>query len=598
MRATTQEIIDDLRRRGAERSDVELKSAAGGLPKSLRETISAFANGSGGTILLGVEDDLSLADIDPEALRSGLARMAAQDMEPAVRGELEIDAVDDGQRVVRFDVPESPLSQKPCFVQTKGKYGGSYLRVGDGDHRLTDYEVDRLMENRQQPRHDRDIVPEASLDDLDSTLLDPYLERMRTSRPRAFRGMGREDMMRNTGIARNENDKLRPTLAGLLVFGHYPQRYFPQLFVSVVVVPGTSMGELGPNGERFLDNRTLEGPLPEMAADAVSALTRHLSRAAVMNGGHRIERLEYPIEVVRELIVNALMHRDYSPQSLGAQVQVELYADRLVVRSPGGFYGAIDPADFGAPDISSSRNELIAKLLADTPLPGSGHMVAENRGSGIPQVMRALNRAGMAPPTFRADLRRVEVTVPQHALLTPEVLTWISSLHEDNLTDAQVQALALLRNGQQVRNQTLQGWGLHPTDATRDLTNLVQRGLADKVGDRRFASYTLASRLYRGDIIQAEREQEGFAQQPGVDIPTGPDLTARQEHILSLFADGQPLRTAQIVDSLPVGYGATLNDINILLEHGLLNATAPPRSKLRAYVRAAPRQSSEPVDER
>lgn len=597
MRATTQEILDDLRRRGAERSDVELKSAAGGLPKSLRETISAFANGSGGTIILGVEDDLSLARIDPEALRSGLARMAAQDMEPAVRGEMEIDTVDEGQRVVRFDVPESPLSQKPCFVQAKGKYGGSYLRVGDGDHRLTDYEVDRLMENRQQPRHDRIVVPEASLDDLDSALLDPYLERMSTSRPRAFREMTRDDMLRNTGIAGTEDEELRPTLAGLLVFGRYPQAYFPQLFVSVVVVPGTAMGEPGPNGERFLDNRTLEGPLPEMAADAVSVLARHLSRAAVMEEGHRVERLEYPIEVIRELIVNALMHRDYSPQSLGAQVQVELYADRLVVRSPGGFYGAVDPADFGAPDISSSRNELIAKLLADTPLPTSNHMVAENRGSGIPQVMRALNRAGMAPPTFRADLRRVEVTVPQHALLTPEVLVWISSLHEDDLTDAQVQALALLRDGQEVRNQTLQGWGLHPTDATRDLTNLVQRGLAEKVGDRRFASYTLASRLCQRDVIQDERQPERLTQKPGVELPSGPDLTPRQEQILSLLADGQPLRTAQIADALPVGYGATLKDINVLLEHGLLNATAPPRSKLRAYVRTAPGRLSEPADQ-
>lgn len=568
MSETTQDLIDDLRRRAAERADVELKAANGGLPKALRDTISAFANGTGGTVLLGVSDDFQPIDIDVVAIRTAAAQMVADELEPPVRAEIEIDVIDGSHKVVRLDVPESPLAEKPCFIKTKGKYGGSYVRTGEGDHKLTNYEVDRLLENRQQPRHDRAVVPEAVLDDLDGSLLDPYLERMRASRPRAFRGMTRDDMLRNTGIAAVHEGQLHPTLAGLAVFGRYPQQYFPQLFVSFVVIPGTVMGDPGPNGERFLDNRTLEGPIPEMAADAVSAISRHLSRAAIMDHGQRVERLEYPIEVLRELVVNALMHRDYSPQAQGSQVQVELYADRLVVRSPGGFYGAIDPAEFGAPDISSSRNELLAKLLADTALPGSEHMVAENRGSGIPQVMRALNRAGMAPPAFHADLRRVEVTVPQHALLTPEVVAWIGSLHEDGLTEAQVQALALLHDGQTVRNQTLQGWGVHPSDATRDLTNLVQRDLAQKEGDRKWASYTLAPRL--------QKDAAG----PEWDAPS---ITQRQQDILALFGEGIALTATEVAEALPVGYGATIKDINALLAAGALEATAPARSKFRAY---------------
>ncbi|SIN16720.1 Uncharacterised protein [Mycobacteroides abscessus subsp. abscessus] len=191
-------------------------------------------------------------------------------------------------------------------------------------------------------------------------------------------------------------------------------------------------------------------------------------------------------------------------------------------------------------------------------------MVAENRGSGIPGVMRALNRAGMAPPTFRADLRRVEVTVPQHALLTPEVRAWIGSLNQEGLTEAQVRALALLREGHRVRNQTLQGWGMHPADATRDLTNLVQRGLAEKVGERMFTTNVLASEL-----------------------AVAPEERPRQQRILSLFSQGEALTRAQIADELPVGPGATLNDINALIRYGYLYATARARSKRRSYTRTS-----------
>lgn len=568
---------------GGEPSTVELKAAAGGLPKSTSETISAFANAQGGTILLGLDDLAQPVDIDADGLRDALAGMAADKMQPPVRAEVEIDVVDGDRRVVRMDVSEARMEDKPVHVVARGQYGGPFVRGGDGDRRLTGYEVNRLVENRTRPTHDRSIVPEATAEDLDPDLIGPYLERLRLTNPRTFSALEDDQALRSTGVLREHEGTLVPTLAGLLTFGRHPQQFLPQLFISVVVHPGNEVGELGPRGERFLDNRQIDGPVPIMAAEATSTITRHMARASLMRDGQRTERFEYPLEVVRELIANALMHRDYSPESVGTQVQVELFPDRLVVRSPGGVYGPVDPQEFGAPDVSSSRNALLAKMLSETRLPASQFMVAENRGSGIPTIMRALNAAGMAPPTFAVNLRKVEVTVPHHALLNHEVLEWIRSLGHEGLTDAQVQALALLHEGTPVRNQTLQGWGLHPADATRELTDLVSRGVAEKIGDRRHATYRLAGTEQRPPQPTLNLTFDDAPWTGGQVDSRKPAGDARQQEILSLLAQNGEMSAKQLTDSVNVGYRTTLNAINELIRVGKVEGTAPPRSRNRAY---------------
>lgn len=122
-----------------------------------------------------------------------------------------------------------------------------------------------------------------------------------------------------------------------------------------------------------------------------------MTRAAHVTGVGRRDRYEYPVEVIRELIVNAVMHRDYSPLARGSQVQVELYPDRLTVRSPGGIFGAVDVAQFGSSGVTSSRNATLARLLSDLTISKSQESVCENRGSGIPTIMTSLRTAGMAP---------------------------------------------------------------------------------------------------------------------------------------------------------------------------------------------------------
>lgn len=572
----TVDLVGDLRRRGAETTGVEVKSARRGVPRSVRETLSALSNGRGGVIILGLSEDLGFSpveDFDAQAIRDGVAGMAANDLTPPVRGLIEIEEVD-GARVVRVDVPELDVLEKPCFVTTQGEYGGSYVRSGDGDRRLTRYEVTQLLANRGQPRVDLEVVSEAEPSDLDERMVAQLLGRVRERQPRAFADVTDQDALERLGVLRSDEGSPQPTAAGLLCLGRYPQQHFPQLNVTFVALPGLVMGQTSSSGQRFLDNVTCDGPLPSVVEQAVRAVERNMTRSAVIRGAGRTDRYEYPLDVVRELIVNAVMHRDYSALARGTQVQVELYPDRLVVRSPGGLFGTVDPAQFGAPDVTSSRNAVLARLLSEIALPGTSNPVCENRGSGIPAVMASLKAAGMSPPEFDVSFSRVEVVVPHHALLDESTLSWLAALGQSGLTDGQAMALAMMHTGREVSNETLRGWGMHRADATEALANLVQRRLIERSGGRRYATYHLVEPTSQPqptlDLVVAHRNDFEV---------TDPQAWSA----LEAMRGRETSTTKQVQAALGISYTDALGRINRLIDSGFLQPTAPPTSRKRAY---------------
>ena len=184
------------------------------------------------------------------------------------------------------------------------------------------------------------------------------------------------------------------------------------------------------------------------------------------------------------------MHRDYSPDGRGTQIQIELYPDRLVVKSPGGLHGNVNPDELGTSVVTStSRNGALAKLLADVTLPDTrSQTIVENRGSGLLRVMAALRRAGMSPPQFDVSPGRVHVTVPRNALLSPETIEWIGALGLGDLTDEQHLALAMMRNSGRATSAMLRSWGVEALAAGRALRDLVDRGIAEQIGGNRNAS--------------------------------------------------------------------------------------------------------------
>lgn len=575
----TDAIVAVARAVGADLHTVEIKSAARGLPTTVVETLSAFANGDGGTLILGLDEATGFTaaeGFDALKVRDALAGACADKMEPPLRIAIEIEEFESAL-VVRADVPELDPVAKPSFVSARGAYQGSFIRGGDGDRRLTHYEVTQLLANRTQPTYDQEIVEHAVMSDLDDDLISGLLIEARRRAPRAFDKLERTDALIRLGAAaRCDDGEVRPTLAGLLSLGTYPQQFVPQLFVSFVVLPGTRMGQPAPDGARFLDNQTITGPIPAMVTDAVAAMIRNMRKAAVIRGLGREDRYDYPLDVIRELVVNALMHRDYSPDSRGTQIQIELYLDRLVIKSPGGLYGGVSVDMLGSDDqVSTSRNRTLATLLADLPLPNSrGETICENRGSGIPQVMESLREAGMSPPTFDAAPGRLKVTVPQHALLSPDVIEWIGSLRAAGLTDTQHLALAIVRTAGSVTNPMLQAWGVDASAAGQALRDLVGRALVVRTGGRRYARYQLASSSLPQPLPFALR---GAASEPG-----GSGAEAQRDAIRQAIRAGH-VTTRALTDALGINHRTLTRRLAELVDEGLVAPTRPTRSSKQSY---------------
>lgn len=284
------------------------------------------------------------------------------------------------------------------------------------------------------------------------------------------------------------------TLAGLLTVGRYPQKFYPQLVVTFVHYPTIAGADSG-TGERFIDNVVAEGPIPAMVADTVAAVRRNMVRRSVVRGAGRSDTTEYPEEAVREAVANALAHRDYSAESRGTQVQVEMYPDRLLVRNPGGLYGPVSAERLGQDGVSSARNATLLRLLEDAPIPGTDRTVGENRGSGIRTMLAALRVAGMSPPTFTDRIATFTVTFrsERSAVTRHGEPTGTADPHSRDPVEAggpgradrRAAILAALGDQERARAEVADATGLSHGVLARWLALLRADGLVEMIGPSR-----------------------------------------------------------------------------------------------------------------
>lgn len=385
-------LAETIRRLKTETQTMEVKSAHQGCPKRLYDTLSSFSNQDGGGIILfGFDEGQGFAPVgvyDLDDLQKKVTEQCQQ-MTPRVRAVFTV-AEYEGAAICCAEIPSMDLTERPCYYSGMGKVKGSFVRIGDADLPMTDYEIYSYESFRKHQHDDERPVERAKLSMLNEDKLQNYLLQMRINRP-GFAQLPASEAYEMLAITRDG----APTLAAVLNFGLYPQGYFPQLAITAIVVPGTEIGDLSTDNTRFLDNKRIEGTLPDMLTEALGFCNRNMKIKTALDPktAERVDRTEYPIEAIREAVLNALIHRDYSAYTEGTPIQIDFFTDRLEIHSPGGLYGRLTVEELGhcRPDLRNPALATMAEFLLKT----------ENRYSGIPTIRREMKKAGLPEPVFQ-----------------------------------------------------------------------------------------------------------------------------------------------------------------------------------------------------
>lgn len=531
------ELLDELRAHGKDFEDVEVKLGAGGVP-DLGRTLSAFGNmPNGGTIIVGLDEKQGFAATgvaDPGLIAQGIASTARSSVTPPVQVSFE-EAVVDGATLVIATVAGLPAHQRPCRFQ-----GQAWLRQSDGDYRMSEAEIQQVLAMRERPRWDATPVDGTTMADLDSALTAAYVTGVRAT-SRRLASEADEVVLKRKSIIAPDGGRL--TVAGLYALGAYPQQFLPTLSITAAVQLDAR------SGQRTRDLVHLDGPLPDLLDNAVAWVQRNtLTTVRFGQDGRGRDETELPLVAVRELIANALVHRDLGPATRTYRVEMRLRADQLVITNPGGLYG-VNLEQLGTDSGKSAVNEFLYDICKFVRTP-SGDRVIEGEGGGIREVQRALRAANMRPPRFTDTGVRFTVLLPRHSLLGAADLEWLKE-HDPatSLTSVQQQIITSMRRGQVWTNALVREEfaPIDSRDATSALQGLVAMELAESRGQRGQTEYVVAPGLAaiaqpkEPVVIVRPPASSRLPQQdplPEAEVRESARATANGPAILSALAEG------------------------------------------------------------
>ena len=389
------DVLEVLRVHRGDTTSIEVKRAEGGVPETAPATICAFANmPDGGVLLLGIDEGSGFTVTgvaDPAAMEAGIASQTRNAISPAPHLTTYSVGVE-GKQVVVVEVTPLRLTDKPAMYQ-----GKAYLRQADGDFAMHEHEL-RMIEVEKAlltTSADYDIQPVSGLTqaDLVPELVTQYLVVAR-GRDRRLRDRTDAEILRQTGVVTSSGE---PTLAGLYALGDYPQGLYPSLTVTAAVqLPAND------RGDRTRDLQHFTGPVPVLLDELMAWCEQNIPATRFYRAdGHMGERSQLPLSAIRELIANALVHRDLSPNTLGVgkQVQVRITPRALIVVSPGGLRGVsleqLESEDHAQAAVNQRLYGIAQKLRTD-----DGSYVIEGEGGGVREVYRAAAEYGLPVPTL------------------------------------------------------------------------------------------------------------------------------------------------------------------------------------------------------
>ena len=569
-----------LRAVGTDDAWVEVKRSGPKLSSDVWETVSAFANTAGGTIILGLSEvdgfvpakvfDLQ-ANLDAFVMGVGDGGIDNCKLENPPRYTLERHEFE-GKSLLVIDIAENEIGSKPCFIRKLGMVSGSYKRVDDKDLRLSPTELYEMQNILKPSIDDREVVPGATPDDLNDDVVDQIIAMARMLNSKAVRGTSdRASIMRRLNITDGGDGVL---MAGLLVAGDYPQMFFPKLVVDVATYPDTAKS--APGKPRFIDRRICEGSLSEVMADAMAAIERNLRTYSIVDGVGRHDEQEIPRNVLREAVANALVHREYNAAFTGQAVSVEIYPDRVVIKSPGGLWGG-KTIDNLADGDSICRNATLMKLMRFVSLPGEVGSPAEGNGTGIELMLREMASKSLPAPEFEAGIDSFSVTLGRHGTEIAEFQSWLAHIGCAELPQIErATLLTVKRSGPKTVRDLHEQLSCDSDDVRAALVNLVQRGLLclDKDG-----SYSLSKGGLRSHLSGVNHAGVAAAE----NIVNNSDGSPRQI-LIELLGRHDSLSAREMSAMTGRQISNIRYHLNRLIADGVVEPTAEATSVHRRYV--------------
>ena len=396
------QLITQIKENKYESTQIELKSSKEGNSKQFYDTLSSFSNTSGGIIIFGIDEknDFDVCGVKDVQTQQNVIQELCKAMEPVVRPTISVCEYIKGVFVIACEVNEMDYIDKPCYYRPLGIEKGSFIRTGNGDEHMTEMEIQQFVNYKRKIKSELDTFPETINESrINQIQLSDYIAK-ESEQKANFSMLPLNIVKEMLGLEKGGNI----TLASLLNFGIYPQEVAPMMSVNCVKVDGNEYISENNINERFAANVSCAGTIKEMFYQAMNFVKNNIQIKVVVNkDGYRQDDEEYPLIAIREALLNALIHRDYSEINRNIPVSLTIFNNRIEITNPGSILGNYRVEDLGLKYLPI-RNPFIARIVEVL-------MGTENRHSGIMTINAALKSNKQLPALFESSKGFFKVTI-------------------------------------------------------------------------------------------------------------------------------------------------------------------------------------------
>ncbi len=385
-------------------------------PKPLLKTLVAFANTAGGKLIVGVADDHQVLGVShPLDEEERLCSLIADGIAPRLVPNVEMITVD-GKTLLMVDVFVS--GSRPHWLKAEGPEHGVYVRLGSSSRHADQALIDELRRTAEGVVFDELPMPELDLEDLDLV-----------SAKRLFGGISALDdqALRTLKLVTKYQGRLVPTKGAVLLFGKERTQHFSDAWVQCGRFVGTDKAAI-------FDHIDIHEPLPQAVDSIMLFLKKHAMRGADFTEARRKDVWSIPLTLLREAVINALVHSDYSQR--GAPIRIAFFDDRIEIENPGILLPGMTVEDMRL-GVSKIRNHVIARVFRELNL-------IEQWGSGVRRIYSEALALGLPEPQFLEVGMRLRVVVRFAELLA---VNQVSEQVTEQVTEQVERLLACLQDG-------------------------------------------------------------------------------------------------------------------------------------------------------